>query len=106
MLRDNQGSEGKDTGRGTAAVELKPGSGWARLVGRLLTAVEMEHVPEVHPRAGYFISTQDRPAFETDLTPKELDSVFDQMDADLKRWQQERDEQQPTSNGVAFRDPD
>lgn len=37
-------------------------------------------------RAGYYVSTQDRPAFITDLSPHEIDEIFDLMHADHARW--------------------
>lgn len=64
----------------------------------------METVPEV--RAGYYVSTQDRPAFETDLTPEELDSVFDQMYEDHERWQEQSNGHLPGQNGTTNRRPE
>jgi hypothetical protein len=61
----------------------------------------MEVVPKV--RAGYYVSTQDRPAFETDLTPEDLDSVFDQMYEDHERWAREANGHQPEQNGAQSR---
>jgi len=74
----------------------------ARLSRRLMTRAEMGIVPEV--RAGYYVSTQDRPAFETDLTPEQLDSVFDQLYEDDKRWREESNGQQSAQNGPAKND--
>jgi hypothetical protein len=39
------------------------------------------------PRAGYYVSTQDRPAYVTDLSSDEISAVFDLMHADHARWE-------------------
>jgi formate-dependent nitrite reductase cytochrome c552 subunit len=44
------------------------------------------------PRAGYYVSTQDRPAFVTNLSSEEIDEVFELMRQDQRRWY-------PVSNG-------
>lgn len=38
------------------------------------------------PRAGYYVSTQDRPAFITNLSSEEIDEVFELMRQDQRRW--------------------
>lgn len=38
---------------------------------------------ESEPRAGYYVSTQDRPAFVSELSTDDFDAVFDLMRQDL-----------------------
>ena len=38
---------------------------------------------EPEPRTGYYVSTQDRPAFVSELSADDFDAVFDLMRQDL-----------------------
>jgi hypothetical protein len=42
-------------------------------------------VTEPEPRAGYYVSTQDRPAFVSELGADDFEAVFDLMRQDLDR---------------------
>ena len=41
--------------------------------------VEMAVTGESEPRAGYYVSTQDRPAFVSELSSEDFDDVFGLM---------------------------
>jgi hypothetical protein len=59
---------------------------WSTLCGHVALRGEGGIVPET--RAGYFVSSQNNPPFETDLSSQEISDVFSLLRADQQRWGQ------------------
>ena len=73
--------------------------------GGMSDVAELPVHEDSEPRAGYYISTQDRPAFITDLSSDEIDDVFELMRKDHDRWHLERDGNGNNSNKPTTHSP-